>query len=124
MRLSVETMTASDIDNALSVIITSSTRISATPRSLMGQVQVHISRRHIQRDLDVGHCATSSSGQATMREEQTGRTAQRRHRCLHAQGETHSPNAQQIGIEAIAREHIRTPRTVGQKRGRNFDDRP
>src|SRR5688572_18827585 len=119
-------MTANDIANALSVSMTSRTRISATPRSLMFQVpgagcQVQIARRDIELDLEVRHLTTRGPGETPLCEQQPGWTAQRRHRALDAERDAHAADAQQVGIESIACGRIGTPWTIGEERWRDLD---
>jgi hypothetical protein len=92
--------------NALSVIITSNTRISATPRSLTLRVphfrfQVQIARRDIELDLEVRHRASAGSGQSSIREEHTGRTSQGLQRRLHPDGEADAAYSEQVGVEPM-----------------------
>src|SRR5687767_5328961 len=109
--------------------MTSSTRISATPRSLMFQVpgsgfQVQIARRDVELNLEIRNHMTRASRLTSIGIEHASRTTERRHCRLHAERETHATYAQQVGIESVACARIGTPWTIAQHRRWNLDGRP
>src|SRR5262245_3967962 len=85
--------------------------------------QIQIARRHIELNLEVGHVASARTGQASIREENTGRTAQGLHRGLHSNGEANAAYPEKIGVESIGCAGVRTPWTVGEKRWCDLDQR-
>src|SRR5918995_7201470 len=85
--------------------------------------EIQISRRDLERDFLVGDIAHASRRRTSAKKEVSGRSAQRLVADLHAQRDTHFPNAQQVSVKAVGHGLIRTPWAVAQLCFRQFDER-